>query len=283
MPILAEISYVLERTYYSKIRVRGFLKRLINHHSWTGGDPKAFWQQVNFLDIQPRGSSQTELLKILDKTLLRETGLSIANCGQGSKFLYLDDGLFSGGRLGTDLENWIKGAAPANAELLIAVIARHAQGDYFTGQRLSKANTESRKNVTIKWAHQTRIEDGIFHTDSSDVLRPTGPGADPAVAAYIATLGKQQTWRRGSSIGPKKIFSTNQGREVLEQEFLKMGVHIRSKSPFLNEYQRPLGNTTMRTFGFGTLFATYRNCPNNAPLALWAGDPWYPLLRRVTN
>jgi hypothetical protein len=39
----------------------------------------------------------------------------------------------------------------------------------------------------------------------------------------------------------------------------------------------------LETLGFGSLIVTFRNCPNNTPLALWAGDPWYPLFPRITN
>ena len=40
---------------------------------------------------------------------------------------------------------------------------------------------------------------------------------------------------------------------------------------------------TLETLGFGSLIVTYRNCPNNAPLALWVDAPWYPLFPRTTN
>lgn len=283
LPILSEINHVLEKTYFSKIRMRGILRGLIHHPGWTAGNPHAFWRQMNFLNMQPRGNSQRELLAIFDKRLNKECGFSINDCAQGNKFFYLDDGLFSGGRIGTDLENWIIGQAPQNAELMIAVIALHTQGHYFTDRSLKSVITRSGKNISLSWAHYIAIEDGLFKVDYSDVLRPTTPGADPAVTAYIAQLGKPQTWRTGTSVGPKQFFSSNEGREVLEQEFLKKGVEVRAMCPYLNVHQRPLGNTTMRTFGFGTLFATYRNCPNNAPLVLWAGDPWYPLLPRITN
>lgn len=53
--------------------------------------------------------------------------------------------------------------------------------------------------------------------------------------------------------------------------------------PYLNEYQRPLGNMVLETLGFGSMLVTFRNCPNNSPLALWAGDPWYPLFPRKVN
>ncbi len=282
-PVLAEMEHVLGKTYFSKTHVKRFMKRVIHHGKWTGGDPAAFWGQVHFLDIQPRGNSQSELLTLFDLKLKKECGISISECGRGNKFLYLDDGLFSGGRLGADLEGWIRGPAPQNAELFIAVIAIHKQGLFFKRKALSDAITQSRKKITINWGRAVEIEDGLFDVNTSDVLRPTGPGNDPNVAAYVASLGKDQTWRTGTSMGSNQFFSSSQGRELLEQEFLRMGVAVRALCPHLNDYQRPLGNTTMRTTGFGTMFVTYRNCPNNAPLVLWAGDPWYPLFRRITN
>lgn len=84
-------------------------------------------------------------------------------------------------------------------------------------------------------------------------------------------------------MGAAGLFSGENGRGLVEQEFLKAGVGIRDQSPYLTKYQRPLGNSVLETLGFGSMIVTYRNCPNNAPLALWAGDPWYPLFPRKTN
>jgi hypothetical protein len=39
----------------------------------------------------------------------------------------------------------------------------------------------------------------------------------------------------------------------------------------------------LETLGFGSLIVTFRNCPNNAPLAFWVDSPWYPLFPRTTN
>ncbi len=80
-----------------------------------------------------------------------------------------------------------------------------------------------------------------------------------------------------------KIFSSDEGRELLEQQFLAKGAYIRTVCPLLNKYQRPLGNMLLETLGFGSTIVTFRNCPNNAPLVFWAGDPWYPLFQRKTN
>ena len=79
------------------------------------------------------------------------------------------------------------------------------------------------------------------------------------------------------------FFSSEEGRDVLEQELLVAGAKIRDLCPQLNKYQRPLGNMILETLGFGSTIVTFRNCPNNAPLAFWAGNPWYPLFERKIN
>ncbi|WP_156629648.1 phosphoribosyltransferase-like protein [Methylobacterium sp. Leaf85] len=283
LPILSEMNHALSKSYFPKKKVKKIIKAMIRFDGWVGADPVAFWRQVNFLNIQPRGHSQTELLTFFDQILREECGISTAECNRGNKFLYLDDGLFSGGRIGADLGSWITNTAPPNAELFIGLIASHTQGRFFVERDLKSNIEASGKNITVKWGAYLKIENGLYKVNDSDVLRPTSQGLDEDVAAYVASLGKPQTWRTGASVGPKEIFSSAQGREVLEQEFLKKGISIRAMCGNLNEYQRPLGNTLMKTVGFGTLFVTYRNCPNNAPLVLWAGDPWYPLFLRKTN
>jgi hypothetical protein len=91
------------------------------------------------------------------------------------------------------------------------------------------------------------------------------------------------TLRQPGSLGTNALFATDAGRVLLEQEFLKAGARIRQLCPNLGATQRPLGHITLDTLGFGSLIVTFRNCPNNAPLALWVGEPWYPLFPRTTN
>src|SRR5205823_14973302 len=65
---------------------------------------------------------------------------------------------------------------------------------------------------------------------------------------------------------------------------LKAGARIKYElCPNLKENHWPLGYDVFKCVGFGSLLVTYRNCPNNCPLVLWAGDPWFPLSPRKTN
>jgi hypothetical protein len=96
-------------------------------------------------------------------------------------------------------------------------------------------------------------------------------------------MKRKPTYRAGASVGALGNFSSADNRDLLEQEFLVKGAYIRTVCPHLNQYQRPLGNSLLETLGFGTTVVTYRNCPNNAPLVFWAGDPWHPLFVRKIN
>lgn len=85
------------------------------------------------------------------------------------------------------------------------------------------------------------------------------------------------------------VFSSEEGRQLLEREFLLAGMRIRSFCKNPSNVLRPLGFSHFG-LGFGSMIVTYRNCPNNAP---WpsggeipeasAGHPlskWYPLVPR---
>jgi hypothetical protein len=113
---------------------------------------------------------------------------------------------------------------------------------------------------------------------------PEGPLAE----AYVRYLTEEEPkykieLRTPGSVGKKKFFSSDETRILLEQEFLSAGLRIRDVAPLLPETARPLGATLLKTFGFGATVVTFRNCPNNCPLAFWASDPWYPLFPRSTN
>jgi hypothetical protein len=284
-PILAEMEHVLSRTYIKKANVETFLASVVTNPKLTGADPCAFWRGVTFLDIQGGGHSQHDMLTIFSDALQRECGFTIAQCGgpNANTFLYLDDVLFTGNRILRDLTGWINSAAPQSATVHVITIGLHRGGQFYARGKIAQAATAAGKAIALTWWRIVEIEDRRAQTDSSDVLRPTIIPNDPATQAYVQSLGFAPVLRKPGSVGGNGFFSSEQGRGLLEQEFLKAGVHIRSICPHLGVYQRPLGNVVLKTTGFGSMIVTFRNCPNNAPLALWAGNPWYPLFARKTN
>ena len=284
LPMLREMDHLLESSFFSLERVTSFLRGLIQTQKLVGIDPCAFWRDVRFLDIQGGGNSQTEMIALFDVLLQEKCGFGAqSGGGGGSVFVYLDDAIFTGNRVRRDLEAWIADEAPHKAVLHVVSIALHSGGQYYANGYISKAAAAVGKTIGVTWWCAMELEDRRAHSDNADVLRPTHIPNDPAVEAYVQAMKYPPTLRQPGGLGTKALFATDAGRCLLEQEFLKAGARIRQLCPNLGATQRPLGHMTLDTLGFGSLIVTFRNCPNNAPLALWVGDPWYPLFPRTTN
>lgn len=286
-PILKEVQYVLERTYLTRRNVKDFLKGLSSHAELTEGKPKKFWKETSVLKIQRNGSSQKEMLQILGEIINNEHQVDIdANPQDGSVALYIDDVVFSGGHVRGDLVEWITKKAPQKVTVHIVVLAYHSGGQYFAAQKIQEAATGAGKEVKLVWWRMHELEDRKAYINQSDVLRPVRIPDHELTQAYaknLADKGYRPALRTPGNVGNAKFFSNEEGRDLLEQQFLMKGTEIREQSPFLNEYQRPLGNMVLNTLGFGSMIVTFRNCANNCPLAVWAGDPWNPLCPRRTN
>jgi len=285
-PFIAELHHVLNNTYLSRATFDGFYKNQIEHDKLTGGDHATFWRGANFLRIQSHGNSQADVLKIFRRALKEVLGLKLSECGGGSHFIYLDDVIFSGSRVGSDLENWVANDAPDSAVVIVIVMATHEFGEYATKKRLREAAAKANKRITFQIWRSLHLENRRLYRNDSDVLWPTA--LPPEAAAYAQGRFPFEPRSPG---GKSSLFSSEAARQVLESAFLSAGMRIRSFSQTPAPSLRPLGFGPFGV-GFGSLFVTYRNCPNNAPLALWWGDPeadpshpfskWRPLVPRKT-
>lgn len=283
-PILAEMDHILLKTYITKKNVKQFLSMVVKSEKIAGAAPAEFWRNVKFLNIQGAGNSQREMLEIFDEKLQEHCGLKISACGKvPTAFVYLDDVVFTGGRVRSDLTNWINAGAPSDTTVHIITMGLHTGGNWYANKELQTVAKAAGKKIKLMWWRSVEIEDKKTNTDTSDVLRPTVIPNDALTQAYIAGLGYAPVLRKPGNVGAMGFFSSEQGRSLIEQEFLKIGAYIRSIAPNLGIYQRPLGNMVLKTPGFGSMMVTFRNCPNNTPLALWVGAPWYPLFARKNN
>ncbi len=287
--ILSEINHLLKHTYISRDMMISFLLNLIRNDKFCDGNPKEFWRNVNFLNIQKGGNSQREILAMFDHLLLQNFGLTISECGsQRGPYLYLDDGLFGGTRIINDLSDWIIKDAPNGCKLRIVVAVIHSLGEYYVKKRLKEIYSNENKEIDISLWRIKAVENQARYRDISDVLWPTVVPKSTLAQKYVKYLTEEEPkykimLRSPGSTGKNKFFSSDEVRQILEQQFLEAGLYIRSRCPNLPEAARPLGSTLLKTLGFGSTFVTFRNCPNNAPLAFWAGEPWYPLFPRSTN
>lgn len=283
-PILTELLHVFDRTYFTRANFQTFIDSIVANANFAGATPCQFWQGVKVLNLQTAGNSQKDMIALLAASLQRQCGLALPSCGvTPHTYLYLDDALFSGGRIRSDLVKWVTGAAPAKAKLAVLIIGSHKLGEWYSGNKIQDAAKAAGKSIDLSWWRAASFEDRKSAVNNSDVLRPTTIPADLATRAYVTGLSQAPIIRSVGGNSPIGIFSGEPGRHLLEQEFLVAGVRVRGMCPHLNNFMRPLGNMLFESLGFGSTIVTYRNCPNNAPLVFWAGNPWYPLFPRKTN
>lgn len=291
LPFLTEFDHVIRHSFIEKSDVITFFDdELLTFKGLVGDDPVAYWAASNFLRVQQDGQSQKHMISLLGERLKLAFNLDISKCGSArGNFIYLDDVLFSGNRISSDLEKWILNDAPQKAVVQVILIAFHTGGQYYiSNTRLKKVIATSKKDITVNFWRILEIQNQAYWKYTSDVLWPASIPAIPEVQAYVAAEERFPHQLRQPG-GKTMFFSSEQGRHVLEQEFLIAGVKIRNKIANPKSVLRPLG-FSMFGVGFGSLIVTYRNCPNNCPLALWWGDPdaksgpfnWYPLLPRKT-
>lgn len=282
--ILTELLHVFGWTYFKQADVQKFVDSIVTNADFAGSNPCQFWSGVKVLNLQTAGNSQRDMIALLAESLKRQCGLQLGLCGiEPHTFLYMDDALFSGGRIRSDIVKWINEAAPKTANLTILVIASHKYGEWDTDNKIRAAAAAAGKTITLTWRRCASFENRKTYMNNSDVMCPTAISPDPATAAYAASLGQAPIIRAVGGKSPIGIFSGEPGRHLLEQEFLVAGVRVLGMCQHFDKYMRPLGRILFESLGFGSTIVTYRNCPNNAPLVFWAGDPWYPLFPRKTN
>jgi hypothetical protein len=293
IPLLREIDHVLQETYFSNSDVSGFFARQIEHERLAGENPCDFWQAAHVFDIQQQGHSQREIRELFGEMLKEQCHLEIDQCGSpGGAFVYLDDILFSGGRVRSDLSSWIANEAPARTTVHILVIAAHRLGEWHCTKTLEKVATDKGVELDLHCWAAVRLENRKRYRNASEVLWPVEIPEHPGVQDYMAEEQKFPFEPRQPGGKLKNaIFSSEEGRQLLERELLLAGIRIRSFCQNPSPALRPLG-FSLFGLGFGSTMVTFRNCPNNCPLALWWGDPdappghpfrkWRPLLPRKT-
>ncbi len=267
IPMLRELDYVFRRTYVSQSRTAELLAGIANRF------PCTFWQAAHILDIQQGGRSQSEIRELFLPILQNKCGSCIdRQDSSGRDYIYLDDAIFSGNRVIHDLSEWTKIDAPNNVTLYIMTIAIHKAGRYWIQKNEDTWKSGKKIDYRFPMLGGFIFENRLKYRDRSDVLWPTAN----------VWVSEDFTPRNSASSYTTQIFSSEQGRQLLESEFLNAGIQIINSHTQVSRFLKSLGFSNFEP-GFGSLLVFYRNCANNCPLALWwdVGD-WFPLFPRKT-
>lgn len=290
LAMLEEVEHIFRESFVSEQSIKEFLKDMIETTELVGDEPQAFWRSANFLSIQKRGQSQKAMLDIFSNCLVESLGIQMTETGsEDETFIYLDDITFTGSRVYNDLSEWVKDSAPDRAILHVIVAVKYS-GSYYFENKLREMIGQSSKKIELHYWHWISLENRKNQRNASNVLWPTFLPQLDDIQRFIATHCNDYPFvpREAKKEVPWP-FKTEEGRNIVEQEFLKAGVKIKRMAENTSASLRPLGFSPFG-LGFGAMIATHRNCPNNAPLALWWGDReatsgalnWYPLLPRKT-
>ena len=296
--ILRETNHILEEIYITEQNVTDFLRRLARNKKLVGNDSVAFWRSAHIFRDQKHGNSLREMTDKLLAILQDEVGIYETGGADSNTFVYVDDFLFTGSRLFNDLRNWIEAAPTEKIDVHIVFIGYHKSGQWYTENRLKNFAKEKGKNISFTfWSmEQARLENRLRYKNTSDILWPTADiCSTPEIAEYVENIdpdGEKIKFRVPLENNEFRLFSSESNRAILEREFTLAGLKIRSFCEAPSDSLKPLGFSPFVGFGFGAIVTTYRNCPNNCPLALWWGSPnastthpfsnWYPLLERKT-
>jgi hypothetical protein len=289
LPILEALDPLMQLCFITKQNVEDFLRNLLINEKLSGPNPAAFWQSVNFLKVQHNGNSQNEMLVLLERQLIASYGITLAQCGSANGvYIYLDDICCTGNRVTVDLETWITNSAPNGATVHVILLITHSSSSYYMREkRLPAIIKNSGKKININYWRMLDISNTKYDKNTSEVFWPVVLPVDPVTQQY-ANQPPYPFDARAPVHHTSRVFTTEAGRQVLENSFLRAGMKIRSQQANPKSILRPLGYGEFN-LGFGCVFTTYRNCPNNAPLALWWGKgdvsgpmQWYPLLPRNT-
>lgn len=278
---LVELTAIFGKSYYSLERVKGSLRGLASNMKFVGANPKEFWQSVNVLTIQRRGSSQSELVAILAEQVKAVCGVDLAS-RESEHAIYLDDAIFSGNHVVNDVTAWLETAClPKRLSVVALDVA--TSGWYSLRERLKERMGFEPVVSGFTWA-ENRSNFG----SAVDVCRLRAFPTDAMSQRFLKDRldGGQPSLLRGAADNSSKLFTDESRRNLVESMFWNAGLKCIELCSLLSSNVRPLGYCSAKgknKLGFGSLYASYRNCPNNAPVALWAGDPWIPLLPRRTN
>jgi hypothetical protein len=291
--ILSEIDRILARHYISRQRAERLMQRVLIAPAIWGSAASDRASHAMFLRIQRKGTSQADLLKLVQLDGSIEIRPAENSSGRPVDYVYVDDSIFTGYTAWHDIRSWYR-PLPPGAFLHLVFFAAYEEGRWSLRQKLKSLTGQDGVRVRF-WCRL------LYGFKLPQRLWPEEEPGNQAALSYSQQV--QDTARRKGTkprlfrihppTRPDPFFSSPQARSIVERAFLRAGLYIVAQPRASKVGMRPMGYEVAESLGFGAMFVTYRNIANTCPLALWWGDPrapsthpfskWYPLLPRRSN
>ncbi len=281
---------ILSQFFLSKEACTDFIDDIITHKDLVQDDPAAFWAQTAILNLQKQGNSQRELVQMLT-TSLNKQGIQHGS-PEPRYSVYIDDAIFTGNTVLHDLKEWVQ-SAPDKHRVHVLTFGHYKSGQQHAQQALNKVIKASKKDIKITFHARpdAKLMNFLAKRNISQSMWPTQKVlSHPLIQEYAQQITRRKNKIHYRQTQKNPSLMPEYARHAMEEEFLIAGVQIinRCKSP--SRHLKPLGYSPYPGFGFGSILTTYRNCPQNCPLALWWGSQepntdnsaaWYPLMERA--
>ena len=135
-------------------------------------------------------------------------------------------------------------------------------GEFYSRKVLDKQSAEN--NSKIEFWRFKDVEDRKSKGGTCDVLRPRKIYQHQDIQNYANSLTYEPALRRSKN--SSSLYAKERDRRTMEFEFLKAGLKIRSACATPQNSLRPLGFSSLDSFGCGSPIVFYRNCPNTCLL-----------------
>ena len=225
--VLTETDRLLARNYITEEAMKDFFDAIIwSNAEIMGENPELTIDRIQFLDIQGRGNSQNRLVNLIEEHYCNTKHIKInrKNHPNVTKYIYLDDCMFTGYRLRKDIGNWIDKMSPnSGAQLYAIFIGKYSDIDY-EWKELTKKCEE--KNISAKKIYKYEYNNDV-KIPPCDILWPMEmeKGEDEYVDKFLNELEKQKEetgkgglfFRRAASGKESELFTSSKNRIIFEK------------------------------------------------------------------
>lgn len=301
--VLAETDNILGKTYLTKEEAVDLFRNFIHEHikRYKYDNITNYLKDVCFLQLQPAGKSQDIIVQMIRDIIQTDYGLNISDYESHPKklYIYFDDVLITGKTILDDLSFWInqdnriKALNDKSITLEVDLIVEHRLGQSMMLYQLEKYKCPglNMNNIHIRYYYEVenhlKLPYSLGGQKLNAVAIPIKDALSQEVIEYWESLKADRhpeyAFRPENRPSVEDYFTSAENRIKFEKILIEKGLYI------INQIQgevksniRPLGliYPSYKTFGVGTLFFTWRNVPNNAPLVFWwdvPGHDWKPL------
>lgn len=281
--LLEALTRTLSRTFIRRTDIETYFCDSVTNQN--------FWDNVYLVNSPGYGGQSGQIFTdFVAQSVKNQFSISLFDDRELSwlnsdSHILIDDAIFSGNRALKDYRNdWLNwksiridslgGRHERHLRLFVWSYLRHRSGE----DRIRNVLTEEaqRRGITVSVTFRSKLvyEDRTERAHVSDVLWPRQTSDNSSGSR----TEEERHALRPDAFTKSQVFDSARSRHILEDQLLSAGNDIISR--FNNTYWTPLG-LGRPPFGFGSLSVSYRNCPNNAPLALWwSTQNWCPLFPR---